>query len=117
MDKNSSSHKAIHEEWSRQQLENFRSLSPADRLLAVNTGALEHWTTRDREEAHRFFGTNTRGPSLTLPAISTRNFEPARKPLPPLATRSGRVDFLLAAALGGWLLILSALSGHAFGLY
>lgn len=117
MDEKTSSHRQIHEEWSRQQLEKFRMLRPADRLLAVNTGALKHWTTRDREEAHRLFGTNPRGPSLTLPAISTRNFEPARKPLPPLATRSGRVDFLLAAAFGGWLLILSALSGHAFGLY
>ena len=50
MDEKTSSHEQIHKEWSRQQLKQFRSLSPTDRLLAVNTRALDHWTTRDQED-------------------------------------------------------------------
>lgn len=117
MDEKTSSHEQIHKEWSRQQLKQFRSLSPADRLLAVNTRALDHWTTRDQEDALRLFGSDNLAPPLILPALDAQDFEPAQKPLPPLATHSGRGNFLLAAALGGWLLIISAFSGHAYGLY
>ncbi|MDA8365317.1 MAG: hypothetical protein M0Z84_16245 [Gammaproteobacteria bacterium] len=117
MDKQTLSQQQIHEEWSGQQLENFRLLPPEDRLLAVKTGALRHWTAQDREKALRLFSSANGPEKLKLPAIKVQDFGPAQKPLPPLATLSGRVDFLLAAALGGWLLILSAFSGHAFGLY
>lgn len=110
-------HEQVHQEWSEKQLERFYRMSLTEQAITAASGALEHWTAETKTAASNFLKGKTRPGQRPSEGSPIKPFELPKKPPPPLATSSRDGDFLFIAAIGGWLLAIAALSGHAFGLY
>lgn len=110
------SHSEAHEMWSKKQLTLFHKMSPIERLNAVKSGALEHWTEATRAAALDLLG-DKGTKALSSPAPRSRRFEAARHPLPPQSVRTARMDWFVSAATGGWTVVMLATAAHAYGLY
>ncbi len=110
------SHEKAHEAWSEKQFALFQNMGARERLHTVKTGALEHWTTADRDAALELIA---QAPSARQDTLSSKRlrFEPALIPLPALKARPTRVDPMVAAAVAGWLFITTALVGRVYGFY
>lgn len=105
-----------HEIWSENQLAEFQRMSARERLNAVKTGALEHWTETARATGLDLLGEN--GSKATNPPTSrTHHFEQARHPLPPQLVRPPRIDWFVFAASIGWTAIVIATAARAYGFY
>lgn len=110
------SHTEAHEKWSEKQLSLFKAMKPRERLNAVKSGALEHWTKAARDAALDLFGHDESRASISY-TPQTLRFEPALYSLPRQATYSSRLDPTLFAAVLGWVVIIIATAGQAYGLY
>lgn len=107
------SHAEAHKAWAEAQLVAFRAMSPRQRISAVKSGALEHWTETTRAAALDLLGAEEIKPDLSAGG-QIHGFEPALCPLPPLATTSPRFDRLLMATLGGWAVLMIAVTVQAY---
>lgn len=105
-----------HEIWSENQLAEFQRMSARERLNAVKSGALEHWT-----EAARAAGldllSDAGSKTISSSTPQTRRFEHAPHPLPPLVVRTPRMDWFVGAASIGWAAIVIATAARAYGFY
>lgn len=110
------SHTEAHEQWSEKQLVLFRGMGPHERLNAVKTGALKHWTEAPRAAALDLLG-DDENPAATSHTPQTLCFEPAHHTLPPQAMKPTRIDLTLGAAGVGWAVIIVTTAVHASGFY
>ena len=109
------SHTEAHKLWSDAQLAVFRKMRTRERVNAVKSGALEHWTEPAREAALDLLGdVGNRGGTWTT--LQTRKLEPALHPLSPQARHSSRVDLTLISAGTGWAAMMIAVAVHAYGI-
>jgi hypothetical protein len=109
-------HTEAHEEWSKKQLVLFRRMGTRERLNALKSGALEHWTEAVRAAALDLLGDNETQ-ILSSPTPQALRFEPARNPLSPQAMRAARMDRFMIAAGVGWAAIMIATAARTYGLY
>lgn len=109
------SHTEAHEVWSEEQLALFHQMGARERLNAVKSGALEHWTEAARAAALDLLGDNEIRPASS-PTPQTVRFEHARHPLPPQAVLAARMDRFMVAASVGWTAIMIAAAANAYGL-
>lgn len=107
------SNEEAHELWSQEQLALFRQMQSRERLHAVKSGALEHWTEAERNEALDLLGEHAKQASTPYPAQMCK-FEPALRSLPSQLTHAPRIDRMLIAAGMGWAVIMLAAAGRAY---
>jgi len=109
------SHAEAHKLWSEKQLTLFREMGTRERVNAVKSGALDHWTEITRGAALDLLGeARNRGSAWT--SLQTRKFEPAHHPLPQQARHASRFDLTLIAAGTGWAAMMIAVAVHAYGI-
>ena len=110
------SNEEVHEIWSEKQLVLFSEMGRRERLNALKSGALEHWTANTRTAALDLLGDIENTPTASPPTQQVR-FERASYPLPLLPMRAPRMDRFMIAASGGWIVAMIATAAHAYGLY
>ena len=109
------SNEEAHEFWSAEQLTAFQKMSNRERLNAVKSGALEHWTETARDAALDMLAP---GEPVNVEADMERftEFERAEHALPPQAEHSAQFDLNLIAAGAGWAAMMIAVAAHAYGI-
>jgi hypothetical protein len=110
------SHAEVHAKWSTGQLMAFYAMSCPERLNAVKSGALEHWTADDRNAALDILSRSA-VPEHVHEEPGLGRFEPASQPIPQFATNSPLFDRPMITAMVGWALLVGATAGRAYGLY
>lgn len=110
------SHEESHEAWSEAQFVAFRAMGGHDQISAVKAGALDHWTEKARNAAFDMLGRGGKINAAPETAQSLK-FEPALQPLLLHPTRSVGFDRPMTIAATGWVVIITAVAGRAYGLF
>lgn len=110
------SHREAHKMWSEKQLALFRQMGAQERLNAVKSGALEHWTATDRDAALNLIG-GIAIDDFSQPTPRTVCFEAARQPLPEQTMRAAWWDVFMIMAGGGWATAIIVTAAHSYNLF
>ena len=110
------SNQEAHEFWSAEQLTAFQKMSNRERLNAVKSGALEHWTQTARDAALDMLAP---GEPVNVEADMEQftEFEHAEHALPSLQVRTPLFDQTTAVAAVGWAFCVLLAAASAFGLF